>query len=139
MELSLNLCWLAVVVASYALWLRQPWFGGRARPSRRECAAALLVLGCVLFLVFPVISISDDVRAAREFLEEPTSDQPLAKSLEVQKRVPLGVLPSPVAALAHPQVVFDALRPLGIVYVSDPLARHIEPLRPVPARSPPQA
>jgi hypothetical protein len=139
MEITLNLCWLAVVVASYALWLSQPWFAGRAQLGRRERAAALLVLGCVLFLVFPVISISDDVRAAREFLEEPTSDQPLAKSLEVQKRLPLGVLPTPVAALTHPQVAFDALRPLGIVYVADPLAHHFEPLRPIPGRSPPQA
>ena len=139
MELSLNLCWLAVVVASYALWLRQPWFAGRGRPGRRERLAALLVLSCVLFLVFPVISISDDVRAAREFLEEPTSDQPLVKSLEVQKRLPLGVLPTPVAALALPQVAFGALRPLGIVHVADPLAHHFEPLCPVPARSPPQA
>ena len=139
MELTLNLCWLALVVASYALWLRQPWFGGRPRPGRKQRAAALLVLGCVLFLVFPVISPNDDVLAAREFMEEPTSDQPLAKSLEVQKRVPLGVLPTPVAALAHPPAAFGMLRTLGIVYVADPLAHHFEPLRPIPGRSPPQA
>lgn len=139
MEITLNLCWLAVVVAAYALWLRQPWFRSRSLPARRERLAALLVLGCVLFLVFPVISPSDDVLAAREFLEEPTPDQPLVKSLEVHKRVPLGVLPTPVAALAHPQAAFGTLRPLGIVYLANPLAHQFELLRPVPGRSPPQA
>ncbi|HYX69426.1 MAG TPA: hypothetical protein VE825_09860 [Terriglobales bacterium] len=139
MEIVLNLCWLALVVAAFGLWLRQPQFRGRALQHTLEWAAAAVVLACVLVLIFPIISASDDVRTAREFLEEPTSEQPLAKNLEVHKRLPLGVLPTPVAALAQPQAFFGALRPLGIVYVAAPLARHFEPLRPAPGRSPPQA
>lgn len=138
MELALNLSWLAIVAAAYVLWLRQPQYRGRPLRSTRDWAAAALVLACVLFLIFPVISASDDVRAAREFLEEPASDQPLAKNLEVNKRVPLGLLPTPVAALAQPQVN-PALRILGLVYIADPLAREFEPLRPAAGRSPPQA
>lgn len=139
MEIALNLCWVALVVAAFGVWLRQPQFRGRALQHGREWAAAAVVLACALVLIFPIISASDDVRAAREFLEEPTSEQTLAKNLEVQKRLPLGVLPTPVAALTQPQAFFGAPRPLGIVYVTVPLARPFEPLRPAPGRSPPQA
>ena len=139
MEIALNLAWLAVVTAAYALWLRRPRLRDGKALRRDERAAAMLVLACVLVLVFPIISISDDVRAAREFLEDPASDQPLTKILEVQKRAPLGVLPTQVAALAQPQLHFGTLRPIGIVYITDSLSHDFDPLRPAPGRSPPQA
>lgn len=139
MELALNLCWLAVVVAAYFLWLRRPHYRGRPLHCRREGMTALLVLASILVLVFPIISISDDVRAAREFLEDPASDQVLAKSPDVQKRVPLGQLITPVAALAHPEAQAGRLRTLGIVYVADLPSHDIDPVRPACGRSPPQA
>jgi hypothetical protein len=139
MELALNLCWLAVVVAVYFFWLRRPHYRGRALRNSREWATAVLVLAAILVLVFPIISISDDVRAAREFLEEPAADQVLAKSPEIQKRVPLGQLATPVAALAHPEAQAGRLRALGIVYIAEPLSHDVNPLRPLCGRSPPQA
>jgi len=139
MELALNLCWLAVVVAAYVWWLRRPRYRGRALRSRDEWMAGVLVLAAILVLIFPVISVSDDVRAAREFLEEPSSDQLLAKNLEVQKRVPLGQLITPAAALAHPEAPAGRLRVLGIVCVTDLASHHIDPVLPVRGRSPPQA
>ena len=139
MEIALNLFWVMIVVAAYALWLRRPLYRGLPARRRQERAAALLVLACVLVLVFPIISATDDVRSAREFLEEPTSDQPLLKSLELQKRAPLGVSPAPVAALAQSALAFGALRPLGLVSVVDPSAHDFQPLRPAPGRAPPQA
>jgi hypothetical protein len=139
MEIALNLCWLAVVVAAYGVWLRRPQYRGRRLRTPQEWVAGALVLACVLFLIFPVISISDDVRAAREFLEEPSSDQPLTKNLEVQKRAPLGHLPAPVAAIAQHQAGPATFRALGIVHVTDLLAIEFEPLRPAHGRSPPRA
>lgn len=139
MELALNLCWLAVVAAAYFLWLRRPRYRGRALGSRHEWVTGALVLAAILVLIFPVISISDDVRAAREFLEEPSSDQLLAKNLEAQKRAPLGQLITPVAALAHPDTPCGRLRILGVVCVTDLASHDIDPVRPVRGRSPPQA
>lgn len=139
MELALNLCWLAVVVGVYFLWLRRPRFRGRSLQSRREGVGAMLVLACILVLIFPIISVSDDVRAACEFLEEPSSDQPLAKSLEIQKRVPLGQLPTPVAAVAHPETDAASLRTLGPVYVAELPSHEFDPASPAHGRSPPQA
>ncbi len=139
MELALNLCWLAVVVVTYLLWLRRPSYRGRPLRCSREGMTALLVLAAILVLVFPIISISDDVRAAREFLEEPTSDQVLAKSSEIQKRAPLGELPTPVAALAHSEGQAGHLPTLGFVHVTDLPSHDTHPVRPACGRSPPQA
>lgn len=139
MELALNLCWLAVVVAAYFLWLRRPHYRGRPLHNRREQLTGLLVLAAILVLVFPIISVSDDVRAAREFLEEPAADQVLAKNPEIQKRVPLGQLATPVAALASPEADPARLRTLGLVYVADLPSHDIDPVRPIRGRSPPQA
>ena len=139
MELALNLCWLAVVVVAYCLWLCRPRFRGRPLRCSREGLTALLVLAAILVLVFPIISVSDDVRAARDFLEEPAFDQVLVKSSEIQKRVPLGELPSPVAALVHSEDQAGHMPTLGFVHVSDLPSHDIDPVRPACGRSPPQA
>lgn len=138
MELALNLCWLVTAVAAFGLWLRRPRYHGREVRCTREWVAAALVLTCILFFVFPVISVSDDVRAARDFLEEPAADQTLAKNLEIQKRVPLGQLPTPVAALAHAQISPAVWQDLGIVFIADLLPHDFQPLLPRHGRSPPQ-
>lgn len=64
MELLLNLAWL--LLALPALWL---WRGARAghKFSSLQC---LLALGCVLVLLFPVISATDDLHAMRSEMEE---------------------------------------------------------------------
>jgi hypothetical protein len=70
MELLLNLFWLALVVAA---------FGTLAR-MRRACAPtpgakdvkALLALSCILVLLFPIVSASDDLHPAQAVLEDAT-------------------------------------------------------------------
>lgn len=67
MELLLNLAWLLLAVPAFWLWrgsLRVHHF------SSRQC---ILTLGCVLVMLFPVVSATDDVRATRAELEEPQS------------------------------------------------------------------
>ncbi len=69
MELFLNLCWLSLLLPAYLLW-RQ-----RFCSTRPECRAThplifLCVLGCVIVLLFPVISASDDLHAMRAEMEE---------------------------------------------------------------------
>ena len=70
MEIFLNLCWLFLVVPALLTWRRQE------RSSRERGHASLLrlgALGCVLVLLFPVISASDDLHALRQEMEESSS------------------------------------------------------------------
>ena len=67
MELLLNLAWL--LLALPAFWL---WRGTRSAPRRRKFSAfqCLLALGCMLVILFPVVSATDDLRAMRNEMEE---------------------------------------------------------------------
>jgi hypothetical protein len=64
MELLLNLTWLLLAVPGYWLW--------RQRQSARQLSSVqcLLALGCLLVILFPVISASDDLVAMRAEMEE---------------------------------------------------------------------
>jgi hypothetical protein len=67
MELLLNLAWL--LLALPAFWL---WRDSRAEHDSRRFTSLqiLLALGCMLVLLFPVISATDDLRAMRTEMEE---------------------------------------------------------------------
>jgi hypothetical protein len=67
MELVLNLAWLLLVLP--ACWL---WRGSRsARAEHRFTSMqCLLALGCVLVMLFPVVSATDDLLALRTEMEE---------------------------------------------------------------------
>ncbi len=73
MELFLNLCWLSLLLPAYLLW-RQRFCStspeGRAKKPATHPLVFLCVLGCVIVLLFPVISASDDLHAMRAEMEE---------------------------------------------------------------------
>jgi len=70
MELLLNLFWLLLAMPAY--WL---WRYSRTAPQRRKFNAlqCFLALGCLLVILFPVVSASDDLRAMRAEMEESSS------------------------------------------------------------------
>jgi hypothetical protein len=57
MELFLNLAWIGLAALTFCLWLR---FAPDAGANRRIQFVALAVL---LLIVFPVISVTDDIQA----------------------------------------------------------------------------
>jgi hypothetical protein len=64
MELTLNLFWVLLTIP--ALWL---W--SQARSARAlQVRPSALVLGCLLLLLFPVVSATDDLQAMRPEIEE---------------------------------------------------------------------
>src|SRR5215831_12850116 len=63
MELLLNLAWLLLALPAYWLWRER----GAMRKSGFQC---LLALGCLLVVLFPVISATDDLQAMRTEMEE---------------------------------------------------------------------
>lgn len=67
MELLLNLAWLLLALPAY--WL---WRDSRSAHDGRRFASIqiLLALGCMLVILFPVISASDDLQAMRSEMEE---------------------------------------------------------------------
>lgn len=65
MELFLNLAWLLLALPAYWLWHGAK--GGERKFSSLQC---LLALGCVLVILFPVISATDDLMAMRTEMEE---------------------------------------------------------------------
>lgn len=103
MELLLNLAWL--LLALPACWL---WLSRRAR-VRRDFSAVhcLLVLGCVLVILFPVVSATDDLCAMRAEIEEsPASkrgirpagnDKPSAWHAQPQTLPPQGAAFNPLS------------------------------------------
>jgi len=71
MELLLNILWIVLALPAVWIWRTNPactrgprWFA-RCRP--------FLVLGCALVLLFPVVSVSDDLQAVRPEMEESSS------------------------------------------------------------------
>ena len=97
MELLLNLCWLLLMGPGIYLWLRQ----------RRQAKPVLqfsIALACLLFLLFPVISATDDLHAMRQEMEEPGPSKRALK--QVVKRA-MG--PDFSAAPAHPGPVARVL------------------------------
>lgn len=62
-ELTLNLIWAAVAVSAFAFVL----------PRTRPRWAASIALSCILVLLFPIISVSDDLSARWEAIDEATA------------------------------------------------------------------
>jgi hypothetical protein len=69
MELMLNLAWVLLALPAYWLWRRS---GGARLGRGMSSVQCLLALGCVLVLLFPVISASDDLHAMGAEMEDST-------------------------------------------------------------------
>jgi hypothetical protein len=77
MELLLNLLWLTLALPAIWMWHHKSvrakdwrWFD-RIRP--------FVLFGCVLMLLFPVVSATDDLHAMRQEMEESSSSKKLVK------------------------------------------------------------
>ena len=75
MELLLNLLWLALALVALGCCWRVSRFSGKAGRSR-----AFVLTGCLLALVFPIVSASDDLAAMRAEMEEGNSSSSVKKS-----------------------------------------------------------
>lgn len=93
MELVLNLVWLLLTVPAYWVW----WQRSRESGSLRS----VVTLGCVLFLLFPIISATDDLHAMRPEMEElsPTKRSlKQAGSVKISTQSHTGIPPASLAA-----------------------------------------
>lgn len=83
MELILNLFWLALALPAYCLWRREV----DSAPSGRRYSSlhSVVVLGCILFLLFPVISATDDLHFIRPEMEESSPSRRALKQVVSDK------------------------------------------------------
>ena len=67
MELILNLGWLLLAAACFHFWWpRKRRFGGQRNRSLR----GFLALGCALVVLFPIISVTDDLHEEQAVMED---------------------------------------------------------------------
>jgi len=68
MELLLNVAWLLLALPAIWIWRRN---AGTLHPARSLARiVSFLTLGCVLLLLFPVISATDDLHPVQADVEE---------------------------------------------------------------------
>jgi hypothetical protein len=72
-ELALNLAWLLIAVTSYALLARHLASVGKERASGPSRCVSIVALSCALVILFPIISLTDDLHDMQVAVEEPTS------------------------------------------------------------------
>jgi hypothetical protein len=104
MELLLNLAWLAVAIAAFArlgVW-------ASAETDRRRIRLAFVATACVIVLLFPIISITDDLEASVAVVEESATVRRAAASAV------LHVVPTLATTLAL-AVIAAALTLLGFL------------------------
>lgn len=81
MELGLNLFWLLLALSSFALWQRQRSRTERRSRHRKGSPRSLLALGCTLAVLFPIISITDDLHSEQAIMEDSNSSKRTLKNL----------------------------------------------------------
>jgi hypothetical protein len=136
MELLLNLVWLLLLLPSYWLWRH----GAGARLARKVTALqCLLALGCVVVLLFPVISATDDLHAMRAELEESATSKRTVRQAASEKNVAwVNRLQGPPALAASPARLPALEAGLVEICVSH-LARPARPCVQQAGRAPPSS
>jgi hypothetical protein len=106
-ELVLNILWLLLIGPGIYLWLRRH---RQAKPLW-QCSVAL---ACLLVLLFPVISATDDLHAVGQEMEEAGTNK---SSRQIVKRAVAPDFSVAVASLADVLQVFPPNRVCGCVEV----------------------
>ena len=118
MELFLNLVWASLVVAA-ALRFAQ-WSSGQPNSSRRVVALATI---CVLALLFPIISVTDDLHPATAVLEDANGVRRTATILVATQLVPVTGMIAILLTGALPSFDQHRLSMIGALAVDPP--RHV--------------
>ncbi len=82
MELLLNLAWLLLALPAYWLWRASRTTHASRTFGSLQC---LLALGCLLVVLFPVVSATDDLRAMRTEMEESPSSKRTIRQASADK------------------------------------------------------
>jgi hypothetical protein len=121
LELLLNLLWLLLAVPAVWVWRQakcvQP---GCPAHSRRN----LLLIACIVLLLFPIISASDDLQAMRPEVEEATS-RDTQRPAQGHRQAPHLVMTGALAVPARPSFFvtdFACVGSVAALFVRESLA-----------------
>jgi hypothetical protein len=101
MELLLNLLWLTLALPALWMWRRESVFAQGHR-RRFDGVRPFVILGCVLMLLFPVVSATDDLHAMRQEMEESSPSKRMVKQIAGEKSLPWLGSPGTLPALIFP-------------------------------------
>lgn len=125
MELLLNLAWL--LLALPAVWL---WRSSKTAPLGRRFNAlqCLVALGCMLVILFPVVSATDDLRVMRSEMEEsPASKRTLRAASNDKTSSSKWQSPPALLAASRSLIVSDrGSHPLPVAGLMAPVSPVIE-------------
>ena len=105
MELLLNLAWLLLVLPAYGIWRQGAIAKGQ---NRFNSLQGLLVLGCLLVLLFPIISATDDLHAMRAEMEEPGTGKRSVRQASPDR------FSVKVSRLHHPPAIVENASPFAL-------------------------
>jgi hypothetical protein len=107
MELVLNLAWVLLATFMFSLWLRF------APPTGRDRHLQLVALTVLLLILFPVISVTDDLQAVQNPAE---TDSLLRRNhgFSPAQSIFPAVAALPLAAMAEPSYGFISMAAPGI-------------------------
>jgi hypothetical protein len=131
MELLLNLAWLLLALPAWWLWRGH-------KPARKFSSLhCLLALGCMLVVLFPVVSATDDLRAMRAEMEEsPDGKRSIRQSTNDRPSTWKWHNPPALAATTSSLIVSNEVRqPLPTSRLSIQVAPAIEQAGRAPPRS----
>jgi hypothetical protein len=87
MELLLNALWLLFSAGALLTWL---YLGRTARTNRSLCYGSV-ILGCALVLLFPVISMTDDLYAQQLTVEDASATSKKLLKIADRSKAPVNV------------------------------------------------
>jgi hypothetical protein len=120
MELLLNLLWLIGIPAFGAWWLRS---GSVVRTGRIARIQQVALLGCMLVLLFPVVSATDDLHPIRPEIEESSSFKRIKQAAADKSSThfsPFGTPPAIRASAALPHLYLEVTGQVASPAVATP-------------------
>jgi hypothetical protein len=100
MELLLNLLWLTLALPAIWMWCRQSVCGKDL--GRFDRIRPFVLFGCLLMLLFPVVSATDDLHAMRQEMEESSPSKRLVQQAGGEKSVTRVSIAGALPALIFP-------------------------------------
>jgi len=106
MELLLNIFWLTVALLAVGLW----WRGESSSPCvhLRSRLPQFVILACVLILLFPVVSVTDDLHPLRPEMEESNPSKKIKNAADKSSNHPR--VSDPIPAHVHACFSFSPQR-----------------------------
>jgi hypothetical protein len=135
MELLLNLLWLTLVLPGIWMWRREPVQARHGRQFRR--IRPILLFACVLLLLFPVVSATDDLHALRQEVEESGPSKRLVKPVAGDKSPVRLVKAGVTAALVFVPLFAPSDKACGRVWMTPAPARQTASFEEHASRAPP--